>query len=185
MTDNEIIKALELCANRTINSCKLCPCNSGIECNKKLNEGTLDLINRQKAEIEKLNKFKSYFDDLYGKGLEVANWHLNGSTEPFDNFYESALGETEDGKITEKEYIEREAVLMLCQDFIDSHEDGSWRWVNAVTDKDIMNIPSADVVEVVRCKDCEFSGSCSIEEFDCMKPDDYCSKGKRKENDNG
>ena len=54
MTDNEIIKALELCANRTIHSCKFCPCNSGIECNKKLNEGTLDLINRQKAEIEKL-----------------------------------------------------------------------------------------------------------------------------------
>ena len=50
--------------------------------------------------------------------------------------------------MTEKEYIEREAVLMLCQDYIDSHEDGSWRWVNAVTDKDIMNIPSADVAPV-------------------------------------
>ena len=50
--------------------------------------------------------------------------------------------------MAEKEYIEREAVLMLCQDYIDSHEDGSWRWVNAVTDKDIMNIPSADVAPV-------------------------------------
>ena len=56
MTDNEIIKALELCANRTINSCKLCPCNSGIECNKKLNEGTLDLINRQKELLEMAEK---------------------------------------------------------------------------------------------------------------------------------
>lgn len=87
--------------------------------------------------------------------------------------------------MAEKEYIERKAVLMLCQDFIDSHEDGSWRRVNAVTDKDIMNIPAANVVSVVCCKDCEFSGSCSIEEFDYMKPDDYCSKGKRKENGNG
>lgn len=98
ITDNEIIKALELCANRTIHSCKFCPCNSGIECNKKLNEGALDLIKRQKTEIERLQAFKSYFDELYGKGLEVANWHLNGNTEPFDNFYESALGETEEGE---------------------------------------------------------------------------------------
>ena len=50
--------------------------------------------------------------------------------------------------MAEKEYVERKVVLMLCQDYIDSHEDGSWRWVNAVTDKDIMNIPSADVAPV-------------------------------------
>ena len=36
-------------------------------------------------------KFKAYFDDLYGQGLEIANWHQNGDLEPFDNFYESAL----------------------------------------------------------------------------------------------
>ena len=96
------------------------------------------------------------------------------------------------------EYIEREAVLMLCQDFIDSHEDGSWRWVNAVTDKDIMNIPSADVVGVVRCKDCKHYDKeyhqCKLhsEEPDqyytgfifCMQEDDFCSYGERKELDN-
>ena len=38
-------------------------------------------------------KFKEYFDELYGTDLEVANWHKNGDTEPFDNFYESALDE--------------------------------------------------------------------------------------------
>jgi hypothetical protein len=27
---------------------------------------------------------------MYGKGLDIANWHLNGALEPFDNFYESA-----------------------------------------------------------------------------------------------
>ena len=57
MTDNEIIKALELCANRTIHSCKSCPCNSsGCACNEKLNGGALDLINRQKVEIKKLRE---------------------------------------------------------------------------------------------------------------------------------
>lgn len=100
--------------------------------------------------------------------------------------------------MAEKEYIEREAVLMLCQDFIDSHEDGSWRWVNAVTDKDIMNIPAADVVEVVRCKDCKYAhywygndniGNtkylCHYIEYDIFYPDvfadDFCSRGERRE----
>lgn len=58
----------------------------------------LDLLNRQKTEVKKLQAFKCYFDELYGKGLEVANWHLNGNTEPFDNFYESALEEMEENE---------------------------------------------------------------------------------------
>ena len=41
-------------------------------------------------EVEALKAFKVYFDDMYGKGLEVANWHMNGNLEPFDNFYENA-----------------------------------------------------------------------------------------------
>ena len=27
--------------------------------------------------------FKEYFKDLYGQGLEIANWHQNGELEPF------------------------------------------------------------------------------------------------------
>ena len=88
--------------------------------------------------------------------------------------------------MAEKEYIEREAVLMLCQDFIDSHEDGSWRWVNAVTDKDIMNIPSADVVGVVRCKDCEHFRTkpnyCGKLAVDDVEEDFYCCYGEKRAN---
>ena len=40
-----------------------------------------------------MKAFKSYFDELYGRGLDVANWHLNGALEPFDNFYKNALQE--------------------------------------------------------------------------------------------
>ena len=47
------------------------------------------------ALIKSLSKFKVYFDDLYGQGLEIANWHLNGELEPFDNFYDSAMEGTE------------------------------------------------------------------------------------------
>ncbi|MCY9738202.1 hypothetical protein M5X17_31405, partial [Paenibacillus alvei] len=44
---------------------------------------------------EQLLRFKEYFDELYGQGLEVANWHMNGKTEPFDSFYDSAIEEME------------------------------------------------------------------------------------------
>lgn len=40
---------------------------------------------------KQLTAFKEYFKDLYGQGLEIANWHQNGELEPFDNFYESAI----------------------------------------------------------------------------------------------
>ena len=43
--------------------------------------------------------FKQYFDNLYGKGLNIENWHLNGELEPFDNFYESAISYAEPKEI--------------------------------------------------------------------------------------
>ena len=57
MTDNEIIKALELCATLDSGNCKKCPCRE--ICNENdgtLTKLTLDLISRQKAEIERLQK---------------------------------------------------------------------------------------------------------------------------------
>lgn len=42
-------------------------------------------------ECQEAKRFKEYFDELYGTGLEIANWHENGSTEPFDNFYGAAI----------------------------------------------------------------------------------------------
>ena len=56
MTDNEIIKALECCANET-GSCLGCPLINCIEdCLQIKSKNALDLINCQKAEIERLNK---------------------------------------------------------------------------------------------------------------------------------
>lgn len=55
MNDNEIIKALECCRDC---KCKDCPCyNKETDGCKELDEqDILDLINRQKVEIEKLQK---------------------------------------------------------------------------------------------------------------------------------
>lgn len=51
VSDNEIIKALECCRST---SCYDCLCNDENLCIDALLEYALDLINRQKAEIERL-----------------------------------------------------------------------------------------------------------------------------------
>lgn len=62
MTDSEIIKALECCQGRNgwgDPKCYECPfdgSNPNIGCRKHLLNKTVDLINRQKAWIEKLDK---------------------------------------------------------------------------------------------------------------------------------
>lgn len=61
MTDKEIIKALEYCINNN-GICEDCPLlnkmNSSKECTDEMIRGALTIINRQKAEIEKLKKEK-------------------------------------------------------------------------------------------------------------------------------
>lgn len=103
------------------------------------------------------------------------------------------------------EYIEREAVLMFQTELtpcicVSTHD---WDIVCATKDADLVryieSIPAADVVEVVRCKDCihredeawltvrgvtrivakdvcrNWSGGCAT------SPDAYCSYGERKQ----
>ena len=51
MTDSEIIKALECCC---VSECDECPYDEQTACVEILKEGTLALINRQQAELERL-----------------------------------------------------------------------------------------------------------------------------------
>lgn len=55
MTDNEIIKALECCCASGVDTCSDCPLHHQFGCIDKVKKNILDLINRQKAEIERLN----------------------------------------------------------------------------------------------------------------------------------
>ena len=75
------------------------------------------------------------------------------------------------------DYIKRDAVI----DYLDSN-NMPWRdWVK--------DIPSADVVEVVRCKDCKHGQSynmfgsryCLRHNDVAVKDNDYCSRGERAE----
>ena len=54
MTDNEIIKALECCTDESYENCNECPYSTDtLSCERlKLLEDSLELINRQKAEID-------------------------------------------------------------------------------------------------------------------------------------
>lgn len=45
------------------------------------------------ADVEALRKAREaldYWRELYGTGLEVLNWHMNGDTETFDSFYDNS-----------------------------------------------------------------------------------------------
>ena len=75
-TDDEIIKALECCSSNNNANCKECPYDDkGCE----FEQDALALINRQKAEIERLQKyntdvaFKHYNDGIkeFAKRLKV------------------------------------------------------------------------------------------------------------------
>lgn len=58
-----------------------------LEENKRLKEE----LNTCREDKSKYKSFFDYFSGLYGQGLEVANWHLNGELESFDNFFDSSV----------------------------------------------------------------------------------------------
>ena len=60
MTDERLMKVLECCAN---DDCDNCP-SLVKECKKHAMLNALDLINRQKAEIERLKKENHQFADI-------------------------------------------------------------------------------------------------------------------------
>ena len=62
-TDNEIVKALECCKNL---NCFRCPFDGETDCVHKCAEVTLDLINRQKAEIESLKEAYAIYEETTG-----------------------------------------------------------------------------------------------------------------------
>ena len=73
LTDKEIIKALECCKRDfSMRNCLDCPYNKekSAKCMSFMIEDALDLINRQQAEIEKLNEEKANFDNTILYDLE-------------------------------------------------------------------------------------------------------------------
>ena len=75
------------------------------------------------------------------------------------------------------EYIKREDALIVAE------IGGSKETIKA----NLKNISSADVVEVVRCRDCRYyNGTCEYWTSvpygqACTKKNDFCSRGERKD----
>ena len=77
-----------------------------------------------------------------------------------------------------KEYISREAAIALIEkkadgySYLEAPTDTFIDWVNA--------IPAANVVEVVRCRDCKWNDLCrELHEYKGVNG--YCSRGERRE----
>lgn len=106
-----------------------------------------------------------------------------------------------------KEYIEREALCKYYQERFEFLKDNSYTMVcggymvdekiqtGAIIAKEFLDrarrTPAADVVKVIRCKDCEhfskeasksYDGHFCEVWLDYIKPNDFCSYGKRKTN---
>ena len=82
MTDNEIIKALECCTDESYENCNECPYSTDtLSCERlKLLEDSLELINRQKAEIERLKKEVSVARDAY---ISIQDRYEHTKTEAY------------------------------------------------------------------------------------------------------
>ena len=81
------------------------------------------------------------------------------------------------------EYIEREAVLAL-ETFM---QDADGFDTFCVLSADIRRLPAADVVAVVRCKDCKNHKPTSVKEYEhcallgyTVEETDFCSFGERR-----
>ena len=95
----------------------------------------------------------------------------------------------------EKEYIDREALINYCKNIIQdkwNENTAPISWAHAYADfiDDIETLPSADVTEIVRCRDCRLrkTEDCAMYcQCDCGQQhtwetdNDFCSFGKRKD----
>ncbi len=131
MTDSEIIKALKCCGSgKNCEDCFFIEFMMG-ECNRKLSQHTLELINRQKAEIERCETIIRFADKTIEKvnaevdkltytimGImhSVDKW-LDGDDLKKDEVTRAATMREKTLQITEKQQAEIENLKKFCNDF--------------------------------------------------------------------
>lgn len=81
-----------------------------------------------------------------------------------------------------KKYIDAEGVMRACYDSFLKTGNKAYREIFALVEA----VPAADVVEVVRCKDCKYRDDddfCTGRGYtNVLAPDDgFCDKGERRE----
>ena len=131
MTDNEIIKALECCGEfHNKRDCSKCPyCNIKIACSIKLKNDARDLINRQKAEIERFELLLlgvMHFVDKWLDGAELKQDEVNRARamrEKTLQIVEKLEEENDFLKSIDIDKIKAEAVKEFAEAYKDQIED--------------------------------------------------------------
>ena len=110
MTDTEIIKALECCAKPVGEGCRECPLYKEDCVSVNMEELALDLINRQKAEIEELKVTTGLMGNrkFYNKFVKEVFQKENGSDLIYPDFDEIY-----------KRYFEQQAEIEKLREFCD------------------------------------------------------------------
>lgn len=113
MTDNEIIKALECHTGKVSKRCQVCPYTIyGCYCLDHLHPDLLDLINRQKAEIERLKGWQD---------LLKAEKHSLIKAEAVKEFAERLKATTMKCGIEHIEYYDKPPIYKLVP-FVDDED---------------------------------------------------------------
>ena len=181
MLDREkVIRAMECCAVGA--ECDHCPYTL---MNKSGHEGCYQMHADALALLKSLSAFKEYFDGLYGQGLDVANYHLNGAKEPFDSFYDFAMEEYEMPDI--EKVVEH---IMYCVNTTDGLKNVQWVLVKLDILRDALELLKAkEPVEPVRNKEgvyhCGICGKACVGyeaeySHSIIKVENYCHKCGRK-----
>lgn len=100
LTDEQVVKALECCYGSAHDKCRNCPLENVAFCEEELQNLNLDLINRLKAENERLKDFRKdgFFNLLgnclvYSKNLKDYNDMRKGlKSEAIKEFAERLTG---------------------------------------------------------------------------------------------
>lgn len=82
------------------------------------------------------------------------------------------------------DYIKREDAIQAVDEVLESIDHvPQWVWDSFHISFD--NLPSVDVVEVVRCKDCKYwdGDKCTGRDIFIVDDDEFCSYGEKKDNE--
>lgn len=104
-TDEEIIKAVEICCNDEVH-CRECPAWRDCKDGRKSTRLALDLINRQKAEIERCKK--EVAKDILSAFIEL------DEAEPFDF---EAYTEDEDFRAMFRQKTMRDVIDLVAKEY--------------------------------------------------------------------
>lgn len=119
-TDEEITKAVECCSEPCC-VCDECPLYCvGVNCSSfELHRYALDLINRQKLEIERLNKKVEELSDVLSDTIRIR--YAEAKTEAYKEFAEK-LKENAMTKFDWNDYIDIEEVDNILKEMMDDKQ---------------------------------------------------------------